>query len=47
MTRREAVGPWAKHDMDTAAINKNKVSRLMAELSMGGVSQECRELLCA
>ena len=43
----EVVGPRAKHDMDTAAINKNKVSGLMAELSMGGVSQECRVLLCA
>ena len=52
MTRREAVsrwleevvGPRAKRDMDSAALNKNKVSGLLAELSGGGVSKACRAL---
>ena len=52
MTRREAVSKWleevvgprAKRDMDTAALNKNKVSGLLADLSRGNVSGACRGL---
>ena len=52
MTRREAVskwleevvGPQAKTDMDIAALNKNKVSGLLADLSQGNVSGACRGL---
>ena len=52
MTRREAVSKWleevvgprAKRDMDTAALNKNKVAGLLADLSRGNVSGACRGL---
>ena len=52
MTRREAVSKWleevvgprAKKDMDIAALNKNKVSGLLADLSQGNVSGACRGL---
>ena len=52
MTRREAVSRWletvvdpkAKRDLETAALNKNVVGGVVADLSGGDVSGACRRL---
>ena len=52
MTRREAVSRWlesvvgvkAKKDMETAALNRNAVAGVVANLTGGNVSGACKTL---
>ena len=52
MTRRDAVSKWlesvvgvkAKKDMEIAALDKNVIAGVVADLSGGNVSSACRSL---